>query len=1649
MNVFVVCLTVLSLSYPTTVSCQPLYVLTAPNVLRVESEENILLQAHDYVGGDLNVDILVFDFPGKKQQLYVGSVILKPDQYQATHKIKIPEGSFNKESKLNQYVYLQAKFGGHVVESAVLVSFQSGYIFVQTDKSIYTPTDTVLYRVFALTNRLDPSKSSVSVEIMTPDGIVIQKDLLFSANGIISGSYKLPEILSTGTWKVVTKFESTPQKNFTADFEVKEYVLPNFEVKLEPHQLFFYIDDEELTVSVTARYLYGKDVVGSAYVVFGVVLDNDEKRSFPDSLQRIEITAGKGTATLKRQHILKIYKEMKEILKKSIYVSATVLTSTGSDIVEAERRGIQIVQSPYAIHFTKTPKYFKPGMPFDVMVLVTNPDGTPASNIDVEISPEISGRTQQQGTTKMTVNTRGDATRLPITVKTKAPNLTPDRQATGSMEALPYRTQLNSKNYLHIGIQAAELEPGTNLQVNLNLGNDAGVQDQIKYFSYQIVNKGQIMTAGKQARLPGQSLVTLSLRIEKEMIPSFRFVAYYYLRKGGQIEVVADSVWVDVKDTCMGTLRVTPTTDRDRRVYEPRRPFSLTLIGDPGAKVGLVAVDKGVYVLNNKNRLSQSKIWDIVEKNDIGCTAGSGSDNMNVFNDAGLMFKSSSGSETKPRTDPTCPEPPKRRRRSLVLGDIITSLGNNFSGPLQKCCRDGMAENIMDYTCEKRTQFIIEGKECIDAFLHCCKEIAKRHKERQREMLALARSEEDDDYISDDEIVSRTEFPESWLWQIETLPTAPKDKDGLVKKDIQSFLKDSITTWEITAISLSPLKGICVADVYEITVLKNFFIDLKLPYSVVRNEQVEIKAVVYNYEDMPIKVRVELMENEQVCSAASQKRKYRVEVNIDPLSSRAVPFVIIPMEKGELEIEVKASVFGVAVYDGVKKKLRVVAEGVQTKKTIKTIELNPSVHGGVQSEKVDKIVLPSLVPKTEPQTFISVTGEILTETIESAISGEPLGSLITQPSGCGEQNMIYMTSPVIATHYLDSTQQWEKVGLERRAEAINYINKGYTQQLAYRHPDDSYAAWLSRPSSTWLTAYVAKIFGLAYSLISVDDRVLCGAIKWLILNKQQPDGIFKEDAPVIHGEMVGDVRGKDADASLTAFVVIAMQESREICGQQIQSMEGSINKAVQFLQRRIRSLTNPYAVAMTSYALALNKQNTIETLMKFASADKSHWPVPGSHLFSLEASSYALLALLKYKEFDQAGAIVRWLTEQRFYGGGYGSTQATIMVFQAVAEYRIQVPLFKDIDLDVEISLAGRSKPTKWKIVNSNAYVAKSERARLDQNFTLVARGKGQGTMSVMTLYNALPDEKKTPCKTFDLDVKIERAPNARRPEGALDTFKLTIEITYQKDTDATMSILDVTMLTGFIPDFEDLRKLSNGVDQYIQKFEMDKALSEKGSLIIYLDKVSHKLADRIAFKVHKMYQVGLIQPAAVAVYEYYANENRCVKFYHPEKETGTLSRICQGDVCRCAEESCSKQKSSKDELDIPVRLTAACDPGVDYVYKVKLVEFVQSSDKYIMLIEDVIKEGSDTGVREKMRSFVSHSTCRETLGFEKNRSYLIMGKSVDLINTNEGFVYFIGSGTWIELWPTDVECQSLIFQTKCEQIKEVASELLNFGCPN
>ncbi|KAL7845321.1 hypothetical protein AOLI_G00235130 [Acnodon oligacanthus] len=1555
------------LSSPLLTLCDPLYILSAPQIMRVGTAERVFVEIQDRKDQNpINVNIKVMGFPQKDRDLLTTTVTLKPtENFQALVDINIPfvDDIFDTDPEIKQYVNLKATFdGSHTLEKVIMVSFQSGYIFVQTDKTIYTPDSTVWYRVFPLTKEAKATVSAVVVEIVTPEGIIIQRDQYASSK---VQEYKLGNPISNGIWKIAASFKDSPDKNFTAEFEVKEYVLPSFEVNLTPKKSFFYTEDKEFHVEIKAKYLFGLDVEGSAFVVFGI-MNEGKKISIPSSLARVDISKGQGEAVLKRNHILQTFPNIEELVGKTMYVSVSVLTDTGSEMVEVERRGIHIVKAPYTIHFTRTPKYFKPGMPFDFRVYVTNPDETPADDVEVLVTPgNVQGRTNKNGIAKIVINTQKGASSLDITV----------------------------------------------------------------------LSKGQIIAASRW-QMSGNAVIAVPLTVTKEMLPSFRVVAYYHV---GSSEVVADSIWVDVEDTCMGSLEV--NVKEPQAAYTPNEGIDLKITGNPGAKVGLVAVDNAIYVLNNKNRLTQTKIWDTIEQHDLACTAGSGKDSLGVFYDAGLLFMSNSAGSTPDRRDLSCSSEQKRKRRHLTKTELKKTLVGSYSENLRRCCMDGMVENLLGYTCERRAEYVEEGDECRQAFLSCCKKLTEARRETIQEELILARSEEEDEDEMSDDFTSRSVFPESWMWMDVVIPQCKdKEKCEIIKNE---RFPDSITTWVVTAISMSNEYGICVADSVKFVVRKNFFVDLKLPYSAVVNEQIEIKAVVHNLGGSPLnKVMVELKETPSVCSLASYKKKYRTTVSIAAKSSRAVPFIIIPLVKGEHVIEVTVRDPN-GFPDGVQKKLKVVTQGILRSTGEQTLILEPDKHGGKQRSEIRRSFLDNKMPDTEAYTYIAVRGRPMAQLIKEAISGKGLESLIKLPSGCAEQNLMAMVLPLLAANFLEKTNQWEDVGgVEKRSEALGYIIAGYTRELTFLKSDGSFAVFSDVSGSTWLTAYIVRMFSIANSLVTINHGVICNAVKWLILNAQMPDGVFRE-LKVVSSSAMG---GKATQLSMTAFVLIALQEAKPICIDRVSSLQLRMDAATEYIAQNVASESDPYAVAMVSYALANANKLKLDVLFRYASLDGSHWPVKESHAFTLEATGYALMALLKIQELKNALPVVQWLKIHQKYEGGYLSTQATAVVYQALAKYLTEVPPpTPGKGMEVTVTSTARSRVFKGVFTKTTRSLQRSERFPADGDLTVEASGEGEGSMSVITLYYVKPDGNSTKCKNFDLDVKFIRNKTTSYA-GAYASYTLSIETKFLKDRESSMTILDIGLLTGFVPDTSDLEKLM-GTDRYIQKFEVNKQLSDRGSLIIYLKKVSNVINERIVFRMHQMLEVALPQPVGITVYEYYAPENRCVKFYDmAERTSGTLYTLCPTEVCSCAEANCPHLKAP-EVPDEGQRKTEACK-NHDFAYKAKLQDIKEtgSTYSYVFTIVEILKLGSDPVQPQDLRDFLVHEKCRSKLKLIIGKDYLLMGPEPKRIQ--EKYRYLFGSGTWVEYWPTSKESQdSQEHRERYNGLSELSFVLTTRGC--
>ncbi|XP_043940618.1 complement C3-like [Protopterus annectens] len=317
-----------------------------------------------------------------------------------------------------------------------------------------------------------------------------------------------------------------------------------------------------------------------------------------------------------------------------------------------------------------------------------------------------------------------------------------------------------------------------------------------------------------------------------------------------------------------------------------------------------------------------------------------------------------------------------------------------------------------------------------------------------------------------------------------------------------------------------------------------------------------------------------------------------------------------------------------------------------------------------------------------------------------------------------------------------------------------------------------------------------------------------------------------------------------------------------------------------------------------------------------------------------------------------------------------------------------------------------------------------------------------------MTVYNSFNNEEQN-CK-YQLRATVTESNKSPRSDEINQSFLLEI-CTRSNDTlDAPMTIVDITLLTGFRADEEDLKGLRDGVDKYINNYQT-KTTANNGSVVIYLDKVPHEKEMCFGFRIHQILEVGLIQPASITVYEYYDIGNRCTKFYHLTKETGLLDKICKGEICVCAEDNCFQKKTDQNSITFQERIDGACAFGRDFVYiaEVNNHQRIQSYDYYNMTIVRVVKEGSDENVLNKMRHFVSHMQClSESNGLIQGNQYLIMGKYSDLWKLDKEITtYLLSKTTWIEWRPTQEECRQAENQQLCSNIANFVDDFAASGC--
>ncbi|NWY63558.1 A2MG protein, partial [Erithacus rubecula] len=141
----------------------------------------------------------------------------------------------------------------------VAVQNSESLVFIQTDKPIYKPGQTVLFRIVSLDEEFRPVNEMVSMILDPKKNRLYQWTNVELEMGFIQLFFNLTSEPLQGTYTVVV--EKASGKTVRHPFSVEEYVLPKFEVTVKMPKMISILD-EELKVTVCGLYTFGKPVPG-------------------------------------------------------------------------------------------------------------------------------------------------------------------------------------------------------------------------------------------------------------------------------------------------------------------------------------------------------------------------------------------------------------------------------------------------------------------------------------------------------------------------------------------------------------------------------------------------------------------------------------------------------------------------------------------------------------------------------------------------------------------------------------------------------------------------------------------------------------------------------------------------------------------------------------------------------------------------------------------------------------------------------------------------------------------------------------------------------------------------------------------------------------------------------------------------------------------------------------------------------------------------------------------------------------------------------------------------------------------------------------------------------------------------------------------
>ncbi|XP_065137323.1 alpha-2-macroglobulin-like isoform X3 [Paramisgurnus dabryanus] len=1301
-------------------------------------------------------------------------------------------------------------------ERKVMFSHYDPLTFIQTDKPIYNPGQTLNFRIVTTDTNFVPLDQQYSTVVLedSQNNRIGQWTNISSTRWILQRSYNLNPEARQGTYTLKAHIG---ERLITHNFKVKKYVLPKFDITVNvPKEVS--VSEEELTIEVCGKYTYGQPVPGKSWVNVcrhfrDVILKGTDRLCWNETTEMKE--TGCATHTVNTLQFLNM--TLKHQLKESLNVAVKVIEE-GTEITMEESKSISITYEIGQVTVLG-PKTFEHGSVIEGQIKVTDFKGTPIPNKDVYLFER--GRRSRNLLFNLTTDDNGlaafslNTSSLPESDLNLKANINPD------LRYQSHRTPYFSKE----GVTIRLFQPSTPHTPTLSELSIQEIKDPLKCDAelpvtihyhfigetidnfntdivYMVLSRGVIVHHGyekvevKTSNGAASGTVSFKLSVKADLTPGVQILAYCVLPSDN---VVAASEKFNT-EKCFNnkvSLQFSSAT------AVPGEANTIQLSAQPGSLCALSAVDKSVFILESGKRLDADKIFDL------------------------LPVQSVSHYPYKVEDEQECLH--VRPRRALET--------------------EGAYETLKRVGLKMATNLAIQIPRCLTfrgLNYHKYRDIVM-YSYNSRVTSSLAQNASP--MPRTPSVTVRTVFPETWIWQL-----AEVGDSGSTQVPVK--VPDTITTWETDAFCLSS-KGLGLAPPAQLTVFQPFFLELSLPYSIIRGEIFELKATVFNYLSKCIMVKV--------TPAPSSDFTLKASSDDDQYSSclcangrKTFKWILTPSVLGVLNITVSAeaeqsqtvcdneivSVPERGRIDIVTRSLLVQAEGTEKTETHSWL-LCPK--GNSLSEELD-LTLPKDVIEGSARSSVSVIGDILGRALQN------LHGLLRMPYGCGEQNIAVLSPNIYILQYLENTKQLTSAIRER---ATGFLKGGYQRQLNYRHRSGGYSTFGSGEENTWLTSFVLRSFGKAQKYIYIDPHVIKSAKDWLI-SRRSTDGCFIQQGSLFNNRMKGGVNDK---ITMTAYITASLLELETPLTDPV------VAQSLSCLRSIIGNLKNTYSTALLAYTFSLandtdTKQQLLKELENLAISEGSqlHWSQSGSvddsGSLSVEISSYVLLAVLTSDsvttvELGYANRIVSWLVKQQNAYGGFSSTQDTVVALQALSLYATKV-FSSDGFSTVTVQSAGDSHNFDVNQDNKLLYQEK-KLTNVPGKYSIEVKGSTCVSVQMALFYNI-------PTRSEDKTLTVEATLEADCKKSFAHPKNLNFTVTYNGPQETTnMVIVDIKLLSGFTADttltFGPLVERVDTKDDHI---------------LLYLKEVPKNLPMKYELQLKQILPVKNLKPAVIKVYDYY-----------------------------------------------------------------------------------------------------------------------------------------------------------------------------------